>query len=310
LLERILIDTDPGVDDALAILFALRHPEIEVVALTPVAGNVGLTNTARNALYLTEIAGRPDIPVAIGCERPLVRPLEDAAYAHGNDGLHGLSAEPKSKTPDRRHAVDLIIEASKQYPGELTVAAVGPLTNVALALLKDPGLAQRLKGIYIMGGAVWESGNVTPAGEFNIWCDPEAAQVVFRSGARISMVGLDVTHKAPVGRKEQAILAARTGDSSCRFIADLLETSFQLGRTQVAVHDLLTVAAIVAPELIEWEELAVDVEVQSEITRGLTLADRRAWRRSTEQTRTPIRVAKTVNQERFVSMFLSTMTRA
>ncbi len=305
-MEHLLFDTDPGVDDALAILFALRHQDILIEAITTVAGNVGQENTLRNALFLVELAGRMEVPVAKGCDRPLIRPLQDAAYAHGQDGMNGLSQEPQRKTPVETHAVDLIISTSKRLPGQVTLVAVGPLTNVALALLKDPSLAHRLKEIVIMGGAVWESGNVTPAGEFNIWCDPEAAQVVFRSGAPLRMVGLDVTDRAPFGEREVASLMAGPEDPVNHFIARLIQSAYYGDRKERAVHDLLTVASVVYPELIEWEDLWIDVEALSPLTRGITLADRRRWRRQDPQ-RSKVRVAKTVNHAWFVSRFLETM---
>lgn len=302
--KRILIDGDPGVDDALAILFALRHPDLQVEALSAVAGNVSLDHTLRNACYLVEVAGRPDLPVAKGCDRPLVRPLEDAAYAHGDDGLAGLGQAPKAKQPIEQHAADLIIETSRKYPGELTLVAIGPLTNVALAMLKDPGLAGRLKELVIMGGSIWIGGNVNLAGEFNIWCDPEAAQIVFRSGVPLRMVGLDVTHKAPLEGRHLELLEAHREDPQVDLILRLMAGYGSKGRR---VHDLLTLAAVVDPTLIGWEPLPVDV-VTDGLVRGLTIADQRDWKWSgSTSPDNEVQVAKTVDQERFINLFLQTM---
>jgi len=191
---RLILDTDPGVDDAMAILLALRSPELQVEAITPVAGNVPLEFTLPNALKLVEIAGRTDVPVAGGARHPLVRKLVTGEHVHGNNGLAGVEfPEPKIK-PVAESAPEMIRRIVKANPGEITVVAVGPLTNVALALRDDPGLAEKIKSIVIMGGSL-SGGNVTPAAEFNLYVDPEAARIVFDAGVPLTMVGLDVTRK-------------------------------------------------------------------------------------------------------------------
>ncbi|HEY1495641.1 MAG TPA: nucleoside hydrolase, partial [Candidatus Solibacter sp.] len=191
---RVILDTDPGVDDALAILLALRSPELQVEAITPVAGNVPLEFTLPNALKLVEIAGRTDVPVAGGARHPLVRQLITASHVHGNNGLAGVEfPEPKIK-PVAESAPEMIRKIVKANPGEISIVAVGPLTNVALALRDDPDLAAKIKSIVIMGGSL-SGGNVTPAAEFNLYVDPEAARIVFDAGVPLTMVGLDVTRK-------------------------------------------------------------------------------------------------------------------
>src|ERR1700731_4374054 len=191
---RVIIDTDPGVDDALALLLAMRSPEVTIEAITAVAGNVPLELTLPNALRMVEIAGRTDIPVAAGAKAPLVRRLVTAAYAHGENGLGGaVFPEPKIK-PIAEPAAQFIQQLVRKYPGEGTLITIGPLTNVATALNSDPELAAMVKSLVMMGGSL-SGGNITPAAEFNVYVDPEAARVVFQSGISITMVGLDVTRR-------------------------------------------------------------------------------------------------------------------
>src|SRR5437016_7789427 len=191
---RVVIDTDPGVDDALALLLAMRSPELKIEAITPVAGNVPLELSLPNALRMVEIAGRTDIPVAVGAKAPLLRRLVTAAYAHGENGLGGaVFPEPKIKQV-AEPAAEFIRHIVRKYPREVTLITLGPLTNVATALNADPELAGMIKNLVMMGGSL-SGGNITPAAEFNIYVDPEAARIVFQSGIPITMVGLDVTRK-------------------------------------------------------------------------------------------------------------------
>ena len=191
---RVIIDTDPGVDDALALLLAMRSPELRIEAITPVAGNVPLDLTLPNALRLVEIADRTDIPVAAGARTPLVRRLVTATYAHGENGLGGaVFPEPTTK-PVATPAAEMIRQIVRKYPGEVTLITIGPLTNVATSINSDPELAGMVRGLVMMGGSL-SGGNITPAAEFNVYVDPEAARIVFQSGIPITMVGLDVTRK-------------------------------------------------------------------------------------------------------------------
>jgi len=310
--RRIILDTDPGVDDALALLFALSHPDICVEAVTCVAGNVSLPKVVRNGLGLLQLAGRTDIPLAAGADQPLARPLRDAAYAHGENGMNGLHLPAPSIQPVAQHAADLIIELSHRYPGQITICAVGPLTNLALALRKDPGLATRLDQILVMGGACFTHGNITAAAEFNIWCDPDAAQIVYESGARITQVGLDVTHHACLSRADVAELARRRPGPISDFVAALLAVSFERASAyhadRLPMHDPLTVALCVAPDLVETELMRVDIEVQGPLTTGMTVADRRPWRTLRSPVLpTNVYVGHRVDGVRFAQLFVDTV---
>lgn len=269
--HRIILDTDPGVDDAMAIFLALRSPELKVEAITAVSGNVPLAFTLPNALRLVEIAGRPDVPVAGGADTPLVRRLVTAKYVHGNNGLGGVEfPEPKLK-PIAEPAAELIRRIVRANPGEITIVAVGPLTNVATALKSDPELAAQIKGIAMMGGSL-SGGNITPAAEFNFYVDPEAARIVFDSGVPLTMVGLDVTHKVLLGEEHLHTLEAAqnpVSQAAAKIMRATLER-MRKGRdvTVVAMHDPLTVAHLIDPNILTLKDYYVQIETSGELTAG------------------------------------------
>lgn len=267
---RIVIDCDPGLDDAIAILLALASPELALEAVTTVAGNAPLVDTTANALRVLEFAGRADIPVAAGAERPWVREAAAAPRTHGESGLGGAQLPPAAGRPDPRHAIDLIAEVGERT---LTLVAVGPLTNVATLIVRHPQAAARLRGIVLMGGSIG-LGNTTPAAEFNIWADPEAAQRVFTSGLDVTMVGLDVTHRALVTPADAADLrgCGRAGG----LIADMIGFYGQ-SHTDMAgspIHDAVAVAHLIDPDMLELAPARVQVD-RGELCRGRTVVDLR-----------------------------------
>jgi len=272
--SRVIIDTDPGVDDALALLLAMRSPELTIEGITPVAGNVPLELTLPNALRLVEIAGRTDIPVAAGARVPLVRRLVTAQYAHGENGLGGAVFPDPTTKPVAEPAAEFIRRVVRKYPHEVTLITIGPLTNVATALNSDPGLAGLIRGLTIMGGSL-SGGNITPAAEFNVYVDPEAARIVFQSGIPITMVGLDVTRKTSLtedhirtleaAQNPSAQAAAKIGRNA---IHNNRERGFLVGPN---MHDSLAVAAFLDPAILKWQEFYVDVETIGELTAGETL---------------------------------------
>src|ERR1700691_139150 len=264
--RRIIIDTDPGIDDAMAIFLALRSPELKVEAITPVAGNVPLDLTLPNALRLLEIAKRRDIPVAAGASHPLVRRLATAGHVHGVNGLAGVDfPEPRIK-PVHDTAPDLIRHIVREDPHEITIVAIGPLTNVALALRADPEIASMIPAIVIMGGSL-SGGNMTPAAEFNLYVDPEAARIVFGANIPLTMVGLDVTRKCLVSEGHVAQLEA------AKIMRATLNRVKPTGdRTVVAMHDPLTVAHLIDPQILTLKDYYVAVETSGEWTAGQTLA--------------------------------------
>jgi len=271
---RVIIDTDPGVDDALALLLAMRSPELKIEAITPVAGNVPLELTLPNALRMVEIAGRADIPVAAGAKGPLLRRLVTAAYAHGENGLGGAAFPEPTIKPVAEPAAYIIRQIVRKYPGEVTLLPIGPLTNIATALNLDPELASMVRGIVMMGGSL-SGGNITPAAEFNVYVDPEAARIVFQSGIPITMVGLDVTRKTSLTEEHVRVLesaqnpvsqaAAKIGRNS---IKHNREQGFLVGPN---MHDSLAVAGFLDPSLLTLKEYYVDVETTGELTAGETL---------------------------------------
>ncbi|WOI54991.1 nucleoside hydrolase [Palleronia sp. LCG004] len=275
---KIIIDTDPGQDDAVAILLALASPEIEVLGITAVAGNVPLELTAKNARIVCELAGRSEIKVYAGCAEPLMRPLVTAEHVHGRTGLDGPSLPDPSMDLQPGHAVDFIIETLRKEPsGSVTLCPLGPLTNIAMALKKAPDIADRIARIVLMGGGYFEGGNITPTAEFNIYVDPEAADIVFRSGVPITVLPLDATHKALVTKARNDAfrsMGTKVGVAVAQ-MTDFFER-FDLekyGSDGAPLHDPTVIAWCIDPDLFSGREINVEIETRSDLTRGMTVAD-------------------------------------
>jgi len=274
--RRVIIDTDPGVDDAMAILLALNSPELKVEALSVVPGNVEAWQGLENALKIVSLAGRCDVLVAGGAQHPLNQKLITAQYWHGKNGLAGVELPASKCKADARWGPDLIIEMVHKYPHELTLIPVGPLTNIALAVSKDPSIVPLVKDIVIMGGSI-TGGNVNGAAEANIHNDPEAAAIVFNAGWMVTMVGSDVGERTIITRKHLTDLGSQHGPES-GFVAQLADfyitRSEKSGYSGAAMYDPLAVATVIDPTLVTLKDMHVDVETKGEFTRGETVANR------------------------------------
>ena len=310
----LILDVDTGIDDSLALLYAAASPDAELIAATCVSGNIDAHQVAINTRAILELAGRTDVEVALGREIPLVRALETTPETHGPQGLGHAELPPPSRPISDRHAVDLILEEARRRPGEITLVTLGPLTNLAVAVLREPALPRLLKGYTLMGGAYGVSGNTTPTTEWNIHCDPEAAKIVFRAWAAARLadpsiplplaLGLDVTEQARILPDDVVRLARRAGSTPddsialargedpmhatrsvasnpvVRYVADALRFYMEFHATYdgfygAFIHDPLAVAAALDRSLVTTEALYVDVETRGEITAGMTVADRR-----------------------------------
>ncbi|MBA2300241.1 MAG: nucleoside hydrolase [Chloroflexi bacterium] len=310
----LILDVDTGIDDSLALLYAAASPDADLVAVTCVSGNIDATQVGINTRAVLELAGRTDVEVAMGREIPLLKPLETTPETHGPQGLGHAELPPPGQPLSDRHAVDLILEEARRRPGEITVVTLGPLTNLALAVLREPGLPRLLKGYALMGGAFNVSGNTTPKAEWNIHCDPDAAKIVFRAWAdaiaedpsipRPLALGLDVTEQARIEPEHVVRLARRAGSTPddsialerggdpmalqrsaasnpiVRYVADALRFYFEFhqqydGFYGAFIHDPLAVAATLDRALVKTDAMFVDVETRGEITAGMTVADPR-----------------------------------
>ncbi|MEM9785043.1 MAG: nucleoside hydrolase [Pseudomonadota bacterium] len=284
--RKIIIDTDPGQDDAVAILLALASPEdIDVLGITAVAGNVPLDLTQKNARIVCELAGRPDIRVFAGCDAPMTRKLVTAEHVHGKTGLDGPVMNEPSMPLQDQHGVDFIIATLRDEPsGSVTLCPIGPLTNIATAFERAPDIVERVQEIVLMGGAYFEVGNITPTAEFNIYVDPEAAKIVFAAGVPLTVMPLDVTHKALTTKPR--IDAFRSMHSQ---VGDMVAawTDFferfdmeKYGSEGAPLHDPCTIAYLIEPQLFKGRQINVEIETQSELTLGMTVAD---WWRVTNR---------------------------
>ncbi|MBD0268241.1 MAG: nucleoside hydrolase [Cyanobacteria bacterium Co-bin8] len=274
----LIIDCDPGVDDAIALLLALASPEaLNLLGITTVAGNVPLSLTQQNALKICELAGRPEVPIFAGCPRPLLRPLLTAEHVHGTTGLEGVTLPNPSMSLQPQHGVAFLMERLTQTERPITLATLGPLTNIAVALIQEPAIANQIERIVVMGGAITQ-GNVTPAAEFNIYVDPHAAQVVFEAGLDLTLISLDVTHQVlTTPERLERIRAINTPVSAAA--ADLLAyygtaDAKRYGLPGAPLHDPCVIAYLLAPHLFSGRALRVDIEVNSPLTLGQTLVDR------------------------------------
>ncbi len=275
--RKIIIDTDAGQDDAVAILLALASPELEVLGLSVVAGNVPLHHSERNARMLCELAGRPDLPVHAGADAPLARKLVTAEHVHGKTGLDGVTLPAPAMQLAPTHAVDFLIDTLRREPaGSVTLVPIGPLTNIALAFQRAPDIIARVQEIVMMGGAYFEVGNITPTAEFNVYVDPEAAKLVLASGAPITMMPLDVTHQALTSRPwvERMRAMGRVGQAVASW-TDFFERydREKYGSEGAPLHDPCTIAWLLQPELFSGRHINVEVETQGEYTLGMTVAD-------------------------------------
>ncbi len=268
---KVVIDTDPGTDDALALIMALNSPDLDIQGLTTVGGNASLTHTTRNTLRLMEYLGNPHMPVSRGAARPLRGKFQYAYHYHGSGGLTVPLPSAKA-SPRPLRAPDYIISLAYSFPGELVLIALGPLTNIANAMIKEPRLKDWLKEIVVMGGAVEAPGNVTPFAEFNIYNDPVAANLVFSSGTPIMLVGLDVCRHTYLTTDDLSLTSDQSkGEQlASRIVTNWLKT--QPGRTQYQLCDPLTIAAMIQPELLSYEEATVSVETKDEERIGKTSA--------------------------------------
>jgi purine nucleosidase len=284
--RRIILDTDPGQDDAVAMLLALASPgELEVLGVVAVAGNVPLPRTAANARRVLELAGRTDIPVFAGCSRHMRRKAVTAEHVHGPTGLDGSGLPDPTMPMSATHGVDYLIETIMASPaGSITLCTLGPLTDIAMALVKAPGIGSRIAEIVMMAGACFEGGNITPAAEFNVFADPDAADIVLRSGIAITMAPLDVTHRVLVTPERLERLRS-IGNRAAQAVTGMLRFSENFDREKyrwagAPLHDPNVIAYLLEPALYEGRTINVTVETASDLTLGMTVAD---WWRVTDR---------------------------
>ena len=309
--RKIIIDTDPGQDDAVAILLALASPEdLDVLGITAVAGNVPLALTAKNARIVCELAGRPDMRVFAGCDAPLTRKLVTAEHVHGKTGLDGPQLPSPHMPLQAQHAVDFIIETLRnEAPGTVTLCPIGPLTNIATAFTRAPDIIERVQEIVLMGGAYFEVGNITPTAEFNIYVDPEAAEIVFKSGAPLTVMPLDVTHKAlTTGPRVQAF--RDMGTEAGRMVAEWTDfferfDKEKYGSEGAPLHDPCVIAWLLQPGLFSGRKINVEIETNSELTLGMTVAD---WWGVTSRTPNALFIGD-VDAEGFFTLLASRISR-
>jgi purine nucleosidase len=310
-----LIDTDTASDDAVALIMALRHPDVDVRALTIVSGNVPVEQGARNARFTAELCGRDDLPIHVGAARPLKREPFDAKYFHGEDGLGDAGFAPKHFSPDPAPAVEAILHHVRKTGGDIELVTLGPLTNIALAVRADPVAMRAVKRCVVMGGNPWCVGNVTPAAEYNIWCDPEAAAIVFRSGMNLEIVGWQLSRGVyALNADEINFVRTRIRTPYAHFAIEcnrVAERAFerQTGQRGIGLPDPVAMAVALDPSVVtSASSHLVEVETSSDLTRGLTVVDqingavRGVQKRLRSQTSRPARVVWEIDSARWKAM--------
>jgi inosine-uridine nucleoside N-ribohydrolase len=311
-MKHVLIDTDPGIDDALALLLAFSSHELKVEGVTTVVGNVSLELANLNALKMLEFLGATGVPVSPGASKPLACEAVDVVGIHGLTGLGGAVLPEPQMRLDGRSAVQLITEKAEELGDRLTIIPIGPLTNIAEAIRAEPGIADEIGGLVIMGGAYsltpYGHGNVNAVAEYNVWHDPEAAKVVFDSGVPVKAVGLDVTTN-PLNRLSPEMFGEieSLGTARARLVADICRDLIR--RTNgLSLHDPLAVAVALDPSLVETKRFKVDVETAGHLTRGMTVVDRRRYH-ETSESKGNVDVCVSVDDERFLSLFMDRVVR-
>lgn len=317
--RKVIIDTDPGTDDALAILLALNSPELEVEAITTVPGNVTAPQALENALKLVSLAGRCDIPVAAGAQHPLKQKLITAEFWHGRNGLGNIELPAPTCRADSRSAPDLIVEFVHKYPHQITLVPIGPETNIALALSRDPAIRGLVKEVVLMGGSL-SGGNVNAVAEANIYGDPEAARMVFNAGWPITMVGLDVGDRTLLTGRHLVQLGKARGpqnDFAAALVKFLLDLSGKWGQSGTQMYDPLALGVTIDRTLVKTQKMRVDIETRGELTRGETVANRHnsvernvphddhLWIEAIDQVRPNVDVCMEVEAERFLQMLVT-----
>jgi purine nucleosidase len=305
--RKIILDCDPGHDDAMAILLAHGNPSIELLAITTVAGNQTVDKTSLNARRVCTVAGIRDVPIAAGCDRPLTRELKTAAYIHGESGLDGPAFGEPTVPLDQRHAVDLIIQLLMASRGDITLVPTAPLTNIAAAVRKEPRIVQKVQEVILMGGA-YTRGNTTPAAEFNIYVDPEAAAIVFSAGWPLTMVGLDLTHQA-LATPGQLRRIAALDTPIARIAVELMEFFRESYRRNAGfdsppVHDPCAVARVIDPQVMQCVDAFVAIETRGEFSSGMTVTDF-----SGRLGRPNVQVATRLDVDRFWNLMVDAIER-
>jgi purine nucleosidase len=301
-MRKFIIDTDTASDDAVALVLALQHPDIDVQAITVVAGNVPLPQAIQNAMYTVDLCNK-NTPVYAGCAKPMLRDLETAENVHGNDGMGDIGLPLNGYTPAKGHAVDVLRDVINSNVNDITLITLGPLTNVAVALLREPELAQKVSQCYVMGGLGSDHGNITPLAEFNIWVDPEAAKIVFESGMPITMVGWDISWKYATFGQAEADSIRNIGTPLAEFVIDIQAVVNEYAKQEsdlvgFDLPDPITMAIAIDPTIAEFKRYRVDVVTDDGLARGLTMVDILGATRKTPQ----VDVTISADHDKFADM--------